>query len=618
MFNRNSCVAIVLLLASLATAPAFAASIDRVEPPFWWQGFEHDELQLLVYGDGIGAFDVTVTGDGVSIARVERVESPNYLFVYVTIDPSAKSGAFDIVFSDGDQTLRHAYELRQKNNDPAYTRGFSQRDAIYLLTPDRFANGDPGNDTNASMGDVLDRDDDYARHGGDLAGVSQHLDYIADMGFTQIWMNPILENRVARASYHGYSTTDFYHVDPRFGSNEQYRKLTAKARALGLGMIMDMIANHIGDGHWWMQDLPTDDWLNFQSEPVMTSHARTVNQDRYASDYDRMMHVDGWFVPTMPDLNQRNPLLADYLIQNAIWWIEYVGLSGIRMDTWPYPDKHFMSDWAKRIMDEYPSFNIVGEEWSTNPAIVSYWQRGKQNPDGYVSHLPSVFDFPLQDALVKALTEDVPEWDSVWKVVYESVANDFLYPDPSNLVIFPDNHDMDRIYTQLGEDYDLYRMAMVFFTTMRGIPQFFYGDEILMSHTGTSSHGALRRDMPGGWADDRRNAFDGSGLTVDERNAQQLLKKLLNWRRTAAVIHRGEYMHFAPIKDVFAYFRYDDTQTVMVVFNRSSEMQTLDVERFAERLQDSAFGIDVLSGKRYNVQKPLVLEPRSALLLELE
>lgn len=615
MFIRNIFIAVVSLLVS---TPVFAASIDRVEPPFWWQGFKHDELQILVYGDGIGAFDASVNGDGVSIARVEQVASPNYLFIYVTIDPSAKPGRFDIVFSNGDETLRHPYELRPKSDDPAYTRGFSQKDAIYLLTPDRFANGDTGNDSIESMGDLLNRDDDYGRHGGDLRGVEQNLDYLADMGFTQIWMNPILENRVEHASYHGYSTTDFYRVDPRFGSNEQYRELAAKARSKGLGTIMDMIANHIGDGHWWMQDLPTADWLNFQSAPEMTSHARTVNQDRYASDYDRKMHVDGWFVESMPDLNQRNPLLADYLIQNALWWIEYVGLSGIRMDTWPYPDKHFMSDWAKRIMDEYPEFNIVGEEWSLNPAIVSYWQRGKQNPDGYVSHLPSVFDFPLQDALVRSLTEDVPDWDSVWKTVYESVANDFLYPDPSNIVIFPDNHDMDRIYTQLGEDYDLYRMAMVFFATMRGIPQFFYGNEILMSHTGTSSHGALRMDMPGGWAGDERNAFDGTGLSADERNAQQLLRKLLNWRRTATVIHSGKYMHFAPIKDVFAYFRYDDTQTVMVVFNRSSETQTLGVERFAERLGDSAFGTDVLSGKRYNVQKPLVLEPRSALLLELE
>ncbi|MDJ0760159.1 MAG: glycoside hydrolase family 13 protein [Woeseiaceae bacterium] len=615
MFKRLACAAVT---AIFITSPLLATEIERVEPPFWWQGFEHTELQLLIYGEGIGEFEPSVDYDGVTLARVEKVKSPNYLFVYLAIDASAEDGWLDLVFTNGSETIDYRYELREKNPDPAYTEGFSQKDAIYLLMPDRFANGDTSNDVSEKLGDVLDRDDDYARHGGDLAGIVENLDYIADMGFTQIWINPILENRVARASYHGYSTTDYYLVDPRFGTNEQYRELVSTARDKGVGIIMDLIVNHIGDGHWWMDDLPTDDWLNFQDERTITSHARTVNQDPYASDYDRMMHVEGWFDTSMPDLNQQNPLLADYLIQNAIWWIEYVGLTGIRQDTWPYPYKGFMSEWARRIMEEYPHFNIVGEEWSLNPAIVSYWQRGKENPDGYVSYLPSVFDFALQDALVASLTEEVPDWDSVWKKTYESIANDFMFPDPSNIVIFPDNHDMDRIYTQLGEDYDLYRMAMVFFATMRGIPQFFYGDEILMSHTGTSSHGALRIDMPGGWEGDDRDAFSGDNLSDDESRAQNLVRKLLNWRKSADVIHSGAYMHFAPIKDVFAYFRYDDTDTVMVVFNRSDETETLGLSRFAERLQGATFGTDVLSGKRFSMKKQLVLEPRSVLLLELE
>ncbi|MDJ0917952.1 MAG: glycoside hydrolase family 13 protein [Woeseiaceae bacterium] len=615
MFTRLCCAAVT---AILITGPLSATEIERMEPPFWWQGFQHEELQLLVYGKGIGEFEPAVDYDGVSISRVERVKSPNYLFVYLSIDASAKDGWLDLTFTKGSETIDHRYELREKNPDPAYTEGFSQKDAIYLLMPDRFANGDTSNDVSERLGDVLDRDDDYARHGGDLAGVIDNLDYIADMGFTQIWLNPILENRVARASYHGYSTTDYYLVDPRFGTNEQYRELVAKARNKGIGIIKDLIVNHIGDGHWWMQDLPTHDWLNFQEERTITSHARTVNQDAYASEYDRMMHVEGWFDTSMPDLNQQNPLLADYLIQNAIWWIEYVGLTGIRQDTWPYPHKDFMTEWARRIMEEYPHFNIVGEEWSLNPAIVSYWQRGKQNPDGYVSYLPSVFDFPLQDALVTSLTGEVPDWDSVWTKTYGAVANDFLYPDPGNLVIFPDNHDMDRIYTQVGEDYDLYRMAMVFFATMRGIPQFFYGDEILMSHTGTSSHGALRIDMPGGWDGDDRDAFSGKNLSDDETRAQNFVRKLLNWRKTADVIHSGAYMHYAPIKDIFAYFRYDETDTVMVILNRSEETETLPLSRFTERLQDAAFGTDVLTGKRFSMKKELVLEPRSALLLELE
>ncbi len=614
MISRLTSVAAFLVLAT----PLFAADIQRVEPPYWWQGFEHRELQLLIHGEDIGGMDVSVRKKGVSVNRVERVASPNYLFVYLDIGKRAKAGRFQIVLEGDGERLEIDYELRTKNPDPEHTRGFSQKDAIYLLTPDRFANGDTSNDTIDGMGDPLNREDDYGRHGGDLAGIEQRLDYIRDMGFTQLWLNPILENKVERASYHGYSTTDYYKVDPRFGSNEQYKALADKARGMGIGMIMDMIANHIGDGHWWMDDLPTEDWLNFQGDPVITSHARTVNMDAYASEYDRKMHVDGWFDTSMPDLNQRNPLLADYLVQNSIWWIEHIGLTGIRMDTWPYPDKHFMAEWSRRIMQEYPQFNIVGEEWSLNPAIVSYWQRGKDNPDGYVSYLPSVFDFALQDAVVKALTEEVEWWDSPWKKVYESVANDFLFPDPTNIVIFPDNHDMNRIYTQLGEQYDLFAMSMVLYATMRGIPQFYYGDEILLSHTGTSSHGALRMDFPGGWPDDEFDAFKGEGLDEDATNAQQLVKKLLNWRRDKTVIHSGKYMHFAPINDIFAYFRYNDEDTVMVVFNRSDEAQTLDMARFAERTGNSRNATDVLSGRSYSIETQLELEPRSALLLELD
>ncbi len=614
MTSRIAVVAAFLVLAT----PAFSSDVQRVEPPFWWQGFEHQELQLLVYGDGIGDMDVSVRKRGVAVDRVERVESPNYLFVYLRISDRAKPGEFTIVLERDDERLEHVYELKEKNPDPEHTLGFSQKDAIYLLTPDRFANGDTSNDTVEGFDDQYNREDDYGRHGGDLAGIEANLDYIQGMGFTQLWLNPILENDVQQASYHGYSTTDFYKVDPRFGSNQQFVELADKAGELGVGMIMDMIANHIGDGHWWMDDLPTSDWLNFQGDPVITSHARTVNQDRYASDYDRMMHVEGWFVESMPDLNQRNPLLADYLIQNAIWWIEHVGLNGIRMDTWPYPDKHFMAEWSRRIMQEYPAFNIVGEEWSVNPGIVSYWQRGKVNPDGYVSYLPSVFDFPLQAALVKALTEDVPWWSSPWTVVYESVANDFMYPDPSNIVIFFNDPATTEIYTQLDEDYELFRMTMVFFATMRGIPQFFYGNEILMSHPGTDSHGALRMDFPGGWDDDDSNGFTGEGLADDAREAQALVRKLLNWRRDETVIHSGDYMHFAPIKEVFAYFRYNDEKTVMVIFNRHDEATTLGMQRFAERTEGLTRGTDVLSGREFDISEEIALEPRSVLLLELE
>ena len=607
-----------VLLALTLVAQVTAGPIERIEPPFWWQGFRHSELQLLVHGDDIGTFDVSIDHSGVSLQRVDRVDSENYLFLYLNIDAAAKPGTFDIVFEKDGTRVTHTYELREKNNDPGHARGFTPADAIYLITPDRFANGDPSNDTIEGLGDALDRADDFGRHGGDLAGIENSLDYLADMGFTAIWLNPVLENAMPRASYHGYATTDFYKVDPRFGSNEQYRAFVSNARSKGLGVIMDMIVNHSGSRHWWMDDLPTIDWLNVADNRSITTHARTTNQDPYASEYDKAAHTDGWFSSHMPDLNQRNPLIADYLTQNAIWWIEYLGLSGIRMDTHPYPDKHYLTEWARRIMQEYPDFNLTGEEWSGNPVIVSYWQQGKQNHDGYVSHMPSMLDFPIQMALHETLIAGEPDRGSVWTPVYEMLANDLLYPDPGNLVIFPDNHDMSRIFTQVDEDYDLFRMAIVYFLTMRGTPTFYYGTEVLMSHPGTDSHGAIRAEFPGGWDDHKKNAFTGAGLNDDERRAQQFMRTLLTWRKDESVIHSGKLMQFTPIGNIYAYFRYDDDATVMVVFNRGKETVALDTARFAERLGGRTSAEDVITGKRFNIESSIMLEPRSVMILEVE
>lgn len=616
---RRYAPGLALLLVSLAHAgDSGALQIQRVEPPFWWRGFVHTELQLLIYGDGIAHFEPSISREGLAVSSVTRVASPNYLFVYVTIDPETRPGDFDIVFSNGSTSLTHRYTLLERSTEAGYTDGFSTEDVIYLITPDRFANGDPANDRIDGFGDLPDRGEPFGRHGGDLKGIRDHLDYIADMGFTAIWLNPVLENAMPAASYHGYATTDFYGVDPRFGSNEDYAGLAADMRKRGLDLIMDMIVNHAGIEHWWMDDPPTADWINFGGRFHRTSHARTTHQDPYASDHDKTEFADGWFSPAMPDLNQRNPLLADYLIQNAIWWTEYLGLAGIRQDTYPYPDKHFMSEWTRRIMQEFPDFSIVGEEWSVNPAIVSYWQAGKQNHDGYVSYLPSVMDFPLQAALSSVLTAGEPSQGSAWMPVYEMLGNDFLYPDPFRLVIFADNHDMSRIYTQLGEDPDLYRMAMVYLLTMRGVPQIYYGTEILMSHPGTDSHGEIRSDFPGGWPDDAVNAFTGAGLGAAEREAQAFVRKLLRWRRTAGAVHGGKLMQFVPVGNVYAYFRYDEDDVVMVVYNLDAETQVLDTSRFTERLGQRPAATDVISGKRFNLSRELVLESRSVLLLELD
>ena len=608
----------LLLLAACSsddTAAAAGDVIERVEPPFWWTGFEHTELQLLVHGDDIADYTPSVTASGISISRVETGDSPNYLFIYLDIG-AATPGEFDIAFLDGDEKKAHTYELKERT--PGGVGTYDSSDVIYLVTPDRFVNGDPSNDNVDGYTDKVDRDDDYGRHGGDIEGVRQNLDYIADMGFTQIWVNPVLENAMESASYHGYATTDFYQVDPRFGTNESYRQFVAEARAKGIGIIKDLIVNHAGSKHWWMDDLPTRTWLNMPDTRSKSTHARTTNQDPYASEFDKAGHADGWFADTMPDLNQRDPLFADYLIQNAIWWTEYVGLSGIRQDTYPYPDKHFMTEWTRRIMQEYPDFNMVGEEWSESPNVVSYWQRGKQNADGYVSYLPGLFDFPLQMALKEVLTSSEPPWGSVWTPVYELLGHDYLYPEPMNLVTMPDNHDMSRIFTQVGEDEDLWRMAMAFYATMRGIPQIYYGTEIQMSHPGTDSHGAIRAEFPGGWPDHEMNAFTGEGLSDRETAARDFTRKLLLWRKQADVVHDGKLMQFTPIGNVYAYFRYDDDDTVMVIFNHGHDEVDVDLARFAERIGDSTKGTDVITGKTHGVRDTLELAPRSVLILELE
>ncbi|MDH3787878.1 MAG: glycoside hydrolase family 13 protein [Xanthomonadales bacterium] len=597
--------------------------IPRVEPPSWWIGFKRNTLQLMVHGEDIFRYTPQVDHPGVSISRVERVKSPNYLFVYLEISADTPPGEFNLVFTDGTEAITHPYVLKNKNPDPEYTRGFSAADAIYLVTPDRFANGNPGNDSIEGMGDAADRNMPGGRHGGDLQGISDHLDYLSEMGFTALWLNPVVENRMPEYSYHGYSSTDFYRVDPRFGSNEQYRDLVATARSKGIRVIMDMIVNHIGSGHWWMNDLPTDDWLNFQGAPQITSHEHITEQDPYVSEYDSRLYSDGWFTYSMPDLNQRNPLLADYLTQNALWWVEYLGLAGIRMDTYPYPDKHFMTEWSRRLMEEYPHFNIVGEEWTNNPAAVAYWQAGKHNRDGYVSYLPSLMDFPLQSALRWGLvTEEGSTMEDLRPggllYLYRALANDFLYPDPGALVIFPDNHDFTRIYTQLGEDYDLFRMAMAYTLTMRGVPHLFYGTEVLMHNRDSEDHGIIRSDFPGGWKGDQRNAFTGRGLTARQLEAQAFLKKLLNWRLDKNVIHSGDLTHFKPENGTYVYFRHNANDSVMVVLNKNHETVELKLNRFAERLQGFQEATDVVSGEVSPLSDMMTVPARSVKILELD
>lgn len=614
---------IILGMTLSITIPAQAQRVQRIEPGFWWAGMVNPELQLLVYGKEIAELKVGIEQcEGVELVNVMRLKNPNYLVINLKLAPKVKAKKFKINFNQSNKTVfSYDYELRKREPGSAKRKGFDPSDVLYLITPDRFANGSPTNDTKANLKEKLNRKKKGGRHGGDIKGISDNLKYIKDMGFTAIWLNPVLENDMQEYSYHGYSTTDFYKVDPRFGSNEEYRQLCKKAKAQGIKIIMDMIVNHCGSEHWWMKDLPMSDWVNNQKgfltdQYKNTSHRKTVLQDPYVAQVDVKEFTDGWFVPTMPDMNQRNPIMAKYLIQNSIWWIEYADLSGIRMDTYSYSDRQFMSDWACQVMAEYPNFNIVGEEWFYNPAVVSYWQKGKKNKDGYTACLPSLMDFPLRESVTKGLNSKEAHF-SGWISAYEMLANDFLYADPFSLVIFPDNHDMSRFFTQVKEDYNLYKLGIAYYLTMRGIPQVYYGTEILMKNPGTEDHGIIRSDFPGGWQGDQVNAFTGKGLSDQQKAAQQFCKKLLNWRKGNTTIYQGKLLHFAPKQGIYVYFRHYQGKKVMVVLSKNKKNVDLELDRFKEILAGAIKGKEIISGKEVMLKNKLNVPAQSPMIIEV-
>ncbi len=591
--------------------------IQHLEPPNWWLGMKNPNVQLLVHGELISDYHPSIDYTGVQIRQIIKVENPNYLFLDLELAADARPGMVRIDFSkNGEKSFSQNWELKARESKVEDRSTFDQSDVLYLITPDRFVNGEPANDNVQGMRELADRSNKGGRHGGDIKGILQSLDYIADLGFTAIWLNPVLENDMVKYSYHGYSTTDFYKVDPRFGTNEEYQALAREARKKGIKLIMDMIVNHCGSYHWWMNDLPMQDWINQWPEYTNTNHRKSVIQDPYVSQTDHKNFTDGWFVPTMPDLNQRNPLMANYLTQNAIWWIEFLGLAGIRMDTYPYPDMDYMTEWTRRVEEEYPDFNVVGEEWNNNPAIVAYWQRGKQNPNGYTSDLRSLMDFPLQVALVNALNSD-ESWEGGWMNVYNMLALDFLYAEPEELVVFPDNHDMSRIFTQLNEDFDKYKNALAFFATVRGIPQIYYGTEILMKNPGSTDHGIIRSDFPGGWKGDTINVFSQEGLTDQQKEAQAFTKELLNWRKTASVIHYGKLIHFLPQNGVYVFFRHDEKDKVMVILNKNKEDSILKLDRFAEIINGETKAKDILSDQSFSLGTEIHLKAQTPMILKI-
>ena len=597
--------------------------IDRVEPPNWWIGFKNPKLQLLVHHPNISQAIAEISYPGVSINEVHKADSPNYLFIDLNISESAKAGQFNINFKfENGEDLVQTYELKDRERPSEEYIGFDSSDVIYLITPDRFSNANPGNDIDTTLLEkTINRKHDYARHGGDIEGITNHLDYISDMGFTAIWSCPLLTNDMPRASYHGYAMTDFYQIDPRFGTLDEYIDLADKAREKGVKLVMDQVSNHCGVEHWWMKDLPFKDWVNqqeaFENHQKLknSTHRRTVNQDLYASQKDKKEMNEGWFVAAMPDLNQRNPFMAKYIIQNSIWWIETAGLGGIRQDTYPYPDKEFMSHWAGAIMIEYPNFNIVGEEWSYNPLLIAYWQDGHINKDGYDSNLKSSMDFAMQFNIVQGLKEQESWGDGLVKI-YDGLANDFAYASPKDILIFPDNHDMSRIFTQMEEDVTKTKMALSYILTLPRIPELYYGTEILMNDTAKpGDHGLIRTDFPGGWEGDTVNAFTGEGLSDAQKDMQSYLKKLLNYRKTSKAIHEGRTLHFAPENGVYVLFRVLGDETVVHFLNKNDKPMDLDLSRFEEAGLKGKTLKNIISGETLTWNDTLKLKEKGSYVL---
>ncbi len=597
-----------------------SSQIRHVEPLNWWIGMKNTSLQLMINGNDIGLTTVSINYPGVTVKKVSKADSKNYLFIDLVIAPTTKAGNMTIQFNrDGKKVESIDYPLLSRQKDASKLKGFNASDVIYLITPDRYANGDYLNDNIPGMKERMDRNKPGGRHGGDIRGIINNLDYIASMGFTAIWPTPLLENDMPAYSYHGYAITNHYKTDPRFGTLADYKELSQRARDKGLKLIYDGVVNHTGSGYWWMKDLPFKDWINYADTLVRTNHRRTINQDKYASAYDKDLMTNGWFDTTMPDMNGKNPFMSTYLIQNSIWWIETLQLGGIRQDTYCYSDKNFLTRWSCSIMNEYPDFNIVGEEWSLNPLITSYWQKGQQHADGYKSCLKTAMDFPMQDALVRALTDSVKQNSAPGlNRLYESLANDFVYPDPKNLMVFGDNHDMDRLYTQLNKDADLTRMALTYLLTIRGIPQIYYGTEIMMDNSGfPNNHGMIRSDFPGGWRNDSSNAVTGSGLTAQQQKTQLFLRQLLNWRKENPVIANGETLHFAPFNGFYVYFRYNKEKTIMVIMNKNSQPENLDNKRFAEILKGKTTATNVITSQQLPLTNTFRIPAKTALVLEI-
>lgn len=607
---------IVFLFSWEGGQTAQAMEIKKVAPSFWWAGMKNPELQILLYGENLALSDVSVSGEGIYLKETVRQDNPNYLLLYLDLS-EAKAQTFQILLKNGKKKLQIPYELKSRVRRGEDVKGFTSEDVLYLIMPDRFANGNPENDVVDGMREKkVDRADAFARHGGDIQGISSHLDYIADLGVTAIWLNPTQENDMESGSYHGYAITDYYQIDRRFGSNEDFCALVEKAHEKNLKVVMDMIFNHCGSENYLFKDKPSKDWFNYRSNYVQTSFKTASVMDTHASAFEKKIATDGWFTSVMPDFNQRNRHVARYLIQSSIWWIEYAGINGIRQDTHPYADFYFMSQWCKEVLDEYPYFNIVGETWLNSNVLVSYWQKDSKLAAPQNSNLPTVMDFPLQVLMNQAFDEETGEWGGGLYKLYDYQTQDLVYANPMNLLTFLDNHDTSRFAQtdEMAKNLKRYKQAMVFLLTTRGIPQIYYGTEILMTGDKGKGDGDLRKDFPGGWQGDTRNCFVENGRTALENEAFEFTRQLLNWRKGNQVIGKGNLKHYSIQNGVYVYQREFNGKSVVVIMNGTDDSKELDLTPYQEILpRENAF--DVLTGKNVNLSGKLCLDGRENLIL---
>ena len=585
--------------------------VIRMEPANWWAGMMHSEVEVLFYGKSIS--DYQVLSSDVPITRVRKTANPNYLFVGVETR-GLSAGRYKIMLSKGNKIKETIlYELKERKQGSAQRMGFSSRDVIYLLMPDRFSNGDTSNDNRVEMNEKSDRKNNGGRHGGDIAGIISRLDYLNDLGVTALWSTPLCEDNDSTYSYHGYAQSDVYRVDPRYGTNEEYKRLSDELHRRKMKLIMDYVTNHWGLQHWIIKDLPDYDWIHQFPGYGQTNYRTTTQFDEYAAQNDFHYCTDGWFVKTMPDLNQKNELLARYLLQNALWWIEYADLDGFRVDTYSFGDKEAIAYWTKEIMKEYPLFSIVGEVWLHNQAQISYWQKDSRIGEiqGFNSGLPSVMDFTLHDAFMEAFKEKKDSWSSGMIRFYDNFVNDFLYPRADNNLIFFENHDTPR-FNEIYPSFSDYQMALTLLLTQRGIPQLYYGSEIGMRGNKDWGDGDIRRDFPGGWKNDTTNAFDALTRDEEQKKYHAFTKKLLNWRKSNIAVQEGRLLQFIPEKNVYVFFRLHSQQSVMVVINNSDKEVKLSLSRFAEVLKNVKLAKEIISGKSVDFSSEHILVPSNS------